>query len=88
LEEYDTQIDNSAMVPELIRCHYSYCYDLMNDSNIPVPDTEIDNETEVTEPGYYGYLARLNMPGYLDCTEWEELNNPEDMEAFFTNWIE
>jgi len=32
------------------------------------------------------YQMRLSAPGFMDCTDWEWVNTPNDVKDFFERW--
>jgi hypothetical protein len=64
------------MEPEIIECEYFEVETTQGTEFVPCDVAEEDNLSDYVDgeilhvEQHKGYLARLGMPGYMDCTEW------------------
>jgi hypothetical protein len=79
------------MEPEIIECEYFEVETTNGTWFVPCDVTNERNLADYVEGEIYsverheGWIGRLSMPGYLDCTEWCSYNNEEEAKEDLAN---
>lgn len=86
LSEFSKELKNSFMQPCLDYGKY-VIKDVKHEGECLIP-IEYANLTEGKiirrKTGFY---ARLSASGYMDCTEWQSIDSPDDVDDFFNTFV-